>query len=166
MSKIKVSDFYYGAVLSMLFNNHINPALVESDENRQVYDLTTDIGECMIYIKYRADKQNTKKQDYNSWQFILTDNDIVELKNYIQNNYSIYLILTCGVSSLSESEVAVLDKDQIEQVLNLDKSSISISRKKSERDFRLSVGGGRNSAMHIKSNRFEEIFSNNLFATT
>ena len=39
MSKIKVADFYYGAVLSMLFNSKVNPALVESDENRQIYDL-------------------------------------------------------------------------------------------------------------------------------
>lgn len=34
MAKIKKADFYYGAVLSMIINKHINPALVESDENR------------------------------------------------------------------------------------------------------------------------------------
>ena len=38
MSKIKVADFYYGAVLSMLFNNHINPALVEGDDDRQGFN--------------------------------------------------------------------------------------------------------------------------------
>ena len=36
MSKIKVSDFYYGAVLSMLLSNGVKPVLLESDENRQV----------------------------------------------------------------------------------------------------------------------------------
>lgn len=35
MSKTKVEDFFYGAVLSMLFNNHINPALVEGDDDRR-----------------------------------------------------------------------------------------------------------------------------------
>lgn len=54
MSKIKVADFYYGAVLSMLFNSKVNPALVESDENRQLYDLTTNDGSWRLYIKYRA----------------------------------------------------------------------------------------------------------------
>ena len=53
MSKIKVSDFYYGAVLSMLFNRHISPALVESDDDRQVYDLTTNKDNYRLYIKYR-----------------------------------------------------------------------------------------------------------------
>jgi hypothetical protein len=30
MSKIKVADFYYGAVLSMLFSHGIKPALIEN----------------------------------------------------------------------------------------------------------------------------------------
>lgn len=45
MAKLKVSDFYYGAVLSLLFNKGINPALVEGDSNRQVYDISTDKGD-------------------------------------------------------------------------------------------------------------------------
>lgn len=41
MARLKTADFYYGAVLSMLFNSHINPALIEGGEDRQVYDFTT-----------------------------------------------------------------------------------------------------------------------------
>ena len=67
MSKIKVSAFYCGAVLSMLFNSHISPALVESDDDRQVYDLTTNKGNYRLYIKYRKDKQKNKNTIYNSW---------------------------------------------------------------------------------------------------
>ncbi|MGB4700972.1 MAG: hypothetical protein WBI01_00505 [Syntrophomonadaceae bacterium] len=40
--KFKEADFYYGAVLSLLFNNGIDPALVESSNSRQIYDFTTD----------------------------------------------------------------------------------------------------------------------------
>lgn len=93
MSKIKVADFYYGAVLSMLFNNHITPALVEADDSRQVYDLTTNTKECRLFIKYRAYKQNTKKQDYNSWVFSLTDDDKKEIQYYIDNGYNLCLHL-------------------------------------------------------------------------
>ena len=86
MSKIKVADFYYGAVLSMLFNRHVNPALVESDDNRQIYDLTTNNGSCRLYIKYRADRIKTKTEDYNSWQFGFSQSEIDELKNYMNSN--------------------------------------------------------------------------------
>lgn len=158
MSKIKVADFYYGAVLSMLFNNHINPALVEGDDDRQVYDLTTDTGECRLFIKYRADKQDTKTLDYNSWLFAFTDSDKSEIQSYIESVYNLLLALVCGVEGLSNSEIAVVDKDQVKQLNGLGKSSITISRKKNERAYRISVGGGRENAMQIKTNRFEELF--------
>ncbi len=158
MSKIKVADFYYGSVLSMLFNSHINPVLVESDDNRQVYDLTTNTGECRLFIKYRADKQDTKTLDYNSWLFTLTDSDKTEMKDYIDNGYNLVLALVCGMAELSGSEIAVVDKHQIEELISLGKNSITISRKKSERAYRISIGGGRENAMQIKSNRFEELF--------
>lgn len=160
MSKIKVADFYYGAVLSMLFNNHINPVIVESDENRQVYDLTTNSGDCRLYIKYRADKHNNKTEDYNSWQFVFNKSEIDELKDYIEKGLNLSMALVCGMSGLTDSEIAVLDKGQIEEILRLNKASISISRKKNERAYRIALGGGRNVAMRIKANRFEDIFTN------
>jgi hypothetical protein len=44
MLRFKVADFYCNAVLSMLFNNKITHALVEGNDDRQVYDLTTNDG--------------------------------------------------------------------------------------------------------------------------
>ncbi len=160
MSKIKVADFYYGAVLSMLFNRHVNPALVESDDNRQIYDLTTNNGSCRLYIKYRADRIRTKTEDYNSWQFGFSQSEIDELKNYMNSNINLSMALVCGVEGLSESEIAVLDKKEIDELLKLDKKSITISRKKNERAYRISLGGGRSAAMQVKANRFEDIFLN------
>ena len=55
MPKLKVADFYYGSVLSLLFNNHIVPALVEGNSDRQVYDLTTNQAEFRLFIKYRSE---------------------------------------------------------------------------------------------------------------
>ena len=158
MSKIKVADFYYGAVLSMLFNNKINPALVESNDSRQIYDFTTNRGEFRIFIKYRADRQATKTIDYNSWVFNLTETDKIEIKNYIASGYNLLLTLVCGIEGLSDSEVAVVDKEQVEELMHLGKDSITISRKKNEKSYRISIGGGRENAILVRSNRFEELF--------
>ena len=158
MSKIKVSDFYYGAVLSMLLSNGVKPVLLESDENRQVYDLATDNGECRLFMKYRRDRQDTKTQDYSSWTFVLTDSDKEEITGYIQEGFNLIVALVCGVADLAESEVAVLDRDQIQELIMLDKNSITISRKKNERAYRISLGGGRENAMLVRANRFEELF--------
>ncbi|NLP31444.1 MAG: hypothetical protein GX363_10000 [Clostridiales bacterium] len=158
MSKIKVSDFYYGAVLSMLLSNGVKPVLLESDENRQVYDLATDNGECRLFMKYRRDKQDTKTQDYSSWTFVLTDSDKEEITGYIQEGFNLIVALVCGVADLAESEVAALDRDQIQELIMLDKNSITISRKKNERAYRISIGGGRENAMLVRANRFEELF--------
>jgi hypothetical protein len=158
MSKIKVSDFYYGAVLSMLLSNGVKPVLLESDENRQVYDLATNNEECRLFMKYRRDKQDTKTQDYSSWTFVLTDSDKEEITGYIQEGFNLIVALVCGVADLAESEVAVLDRDQIQELIMLDKNSITISRKKNERAYRISLGGGRENAMLVRANRFEELF--------
>jgi hypothetical protein len=157
MSKIKVADFYYGAVLSMLFNSHINPALVEGDDDRQVYDFTTNTGEFRLFIKYRAEKQNTKTDDYSSWVFTLTESDKKEILGYIDSR-NLVVALVCGVLGLAESEIAVLNKDEIKQIIDLQKTSITISRKKNERAFRISIGGGRGNSIPIKANRFDELF--------
>ena len=158
MSKIKVADFYYGAVLSMLFNSKVNPALVESDENRQIYDLTTNDGSCRLYIKYRANKIKNLTENYNSWQFVFAPTELDDIKKYIDNGFNLSLALVCGMEGLSDSEIAVLNKSEVEELLNLEKLSITISRKKNERAYRSSIGGGRNSAMKIKANQCEEIF--------
>ncbi len=87
MSKIRIADFYYGAALSVLFNNSdkkISAALIESDNSRQLYCLTTDNNECRLFIKYRSDKIDTKAEDYYSWQFSLTDRDKSEIEDLIE----------------------------------------------------------------------------------
>lgn len=157
MARIKEADFYYGSVLSMLFNKEINPALVESSNDRQVYDITVDKNDFRLFIKYRSDKNQTKTVDYYSWTFILTPKDISELHNYIQQGHNLVLSLVCGVKNLSESEIALLNKDEIIEILKLQKSSITISRRKNEHSYRIATTGSRKSAIQIKANRFEEL---------
>ncbi len=80
------------------------------------------------------------------------------MEDYINNGYNLVFALVCGVAGLSDSEIALLDKQQIIELRNLGKGSITISRKKNERAFRISVEGGRENAMQIRSSRFDELF--------
>jgi len=161
MSKTKVADFYYGAALSMLFNNStrkISIALIESDENRQLYYLMTDNNECRLFIKYRSTRIETKKENYNSWLFTMTERDKNEIQTIIDEGHNLVLALVCGVSGLSDSELALLDRDQVKKLIDLGKDSITISRKKHERAYRISIGGGRENAMLVEANRLDELF--------
>lgn len=164
MSKVRTADFYYGAVLSVLFNNKSNgsitPAIVEGDDDRQVYDFTTDNIQFRLFVKYRADKQQKDNDtEYQSWLFTFTENDRNEIQSYINDkDCNLIIALMCGSKNLTESEIALLDKEQIEEIIALNKTSITISRKKGERDFRISKGGGRDNSIKVKADRFKQLF--------
>ncbi|MGB4312483.1 MAG: hypothetical protein WBI21_02900 [Natronincolaceae bacterium] len=161
MSEIKVTDFYYGAALSVLFNNSnkkTTAALIESDKDRQLYCIMTDNAKCRLFVKYRSDKINTKTEDYYSWLFKFSENEQHEIKTLINEGYGLVLALVCGVEGLSGSELALIDKKQIKELLGLGKDSITISRRKGEHAYRISIGGGRENAMQVKANRFDELF--------
>ena len=156
MPKFKESDFYYGSVLSMMFSHNITPVLIENNNDRQVYDYTTNKGEFRAYIKYRTSKKKVKKDNYYSWDFNFA-NDRDEIKKYIEEGKNIVLFLVCGASNLNESELAVLSKDDILKIFDNNKKSITISRRKHERAFRIAMGGGRSNSLAIKNNRFNEL---------
>ena len=43
-------------------------------------------------------------------------------------------------------------------MISIGKDSITISRRKGEHAYRISIGGGRENAMQVTANRFEELF--------
>lgn len=109
-------------------------------------------------FKYRSDKQNTKKNEYSSWLFKLTGDNIKELCQYLKEGCNLIIALVCGVKSLKESQIALLDKDQIQEIINLNKTSITISRKNREKSFRVLIGGERENSIMVKTDRFKELF--------
>ena len=157
MSKFKVSDFYYGAVLSMLLSHGIKPALVENEEDRQVYDFTTNNTSFRLFVKYRAKKNDTKKEGYSSWVFTINE-DRSELLSYIDKGYNLIVALVCGEENLSDSQLAVLDKEQITEILNTQKTTINVTIKKGERAFRIPKDRNRDEGIKVKCNRFDELF--------
>lgn len=153
MSKLKEADFYYGAVLSTLLNNHICPVLIEGGTDRQVYDFTTNQGDFRLFVKYRSSANSTSNPDYNSWQFVFSRSDMKELKSYMRLDKQLSIGLVCGQSQLSQSLLAVLHKEELETIFSHGKTSLTISLRKGERLFRISIGGGRDNALRVKTNR-------------
>lgn len=153
MARLKEADFYYGSIISMLLNNEICPVLVEGGADRQVYEFTTNEGDFKLFLKYRSEPIQTKAEGYQSWQFGFSADDIAELRRYISENKHLSVGLVCGMNTLSNSEYAVLHKEEIGQLLDAGKTSVTISRKSGEKAFRISVGGGRENAMKVESNR-------------
>lgn len=124
----------------------------------KLYNLTTDNNECRLFIEYRSDKVETKTGDYNSWAFTLTKRDKSEIKAIIDKGHNLVLALVCGVEELGNSELVLLDKEQVKKLLDLGKESMTVSRKKHEKAYRISIGGGRENAMQVAVNRFDELF--------
>ena len=64
MSKLKLSNFYYGAVLNAILekNPKFSPTLVlYDDDNRQAYKILTEYNEnYILFLKY-ATSRNCKK---------------------------------------------------------------------------------------------------------
>jgi len=161
MPKLKTKNFYYGAVIEtiMSYNEDASPSLVEMGEDKQVYKIWTNSSkrECYIYVKYRTSSKDNKKENYYSWQFILTGDDKQRIENYIANDNPVLLVWLCGMKELKGSEIIVIKESEYEKYIK-DKSSISISLKANERNFRMHVGGSRENAIQIPRNRIEKNF--------
>lgn len=158
MAKLKVADFYYGAVLSMLFNNRVTPALIESGEDRQVYDFTTNHKDFTLFVKYRTNNTLLENENYYSWTFDISQ-DYQEMQTYINEGKSLLLALVCGKSDLGESELAIIPEKNLLEIFARGKRNITISRIKGERAYRISVGGGREKAIKIKYSNFMDIMN-------
>ncbi len=153
MSKLKEADFYYGAILSHCFHNGFKPMMVEGGDSRQVYDCTTDGGDFRLFTKYRSVPIASKTKGYNSWQFVFSKSDVAELQEYLKMDCYLSVGLLCGNTPFKESEIAFLHKEEILAILHEGKESITISRKIGEKKFRIAMGGGRDNAMQIETNR-------------
>lgn len=153
MARLKKADFYYGAILSHLVHEKVCPALIEGGANRRIYEFTTNQGNFRLFAKYRANPTDTKRSGYNSWQFTFLPKETDELCRYLDDEMSLSIGLVCGTNALDDCEIAFLHKEEIVKILDAEKDSLTISRKKHESMFRVSMGGGRDNSMQIKCNR-------------
>lgn len=150
MSKITQADFYFGAALSMLFNYSMIPALVEGGDKRRIYKVITNKEKYEIFMKYRT-APATDNNEYSSWQFIFSFDEITEIKKLLGKEFKILLV--CGKEKLNTSEIVVLNEEDVRKCLiDSGKNNFTIGRKKHEKAFRISMGGGRGNGLQIKAN--------------
>jgi hypothetical protein len=152
MANLKIADFYYGSVLSMLFNAGLVPTLIEGSEERRIYKLTMNEGDVLLFIKYRTKPNKTKNPDYKSWLFCLTEDDKLKIEELSKEN-SLKFVLVLGMEKLNDSELAILEPDEIKFIINSGKDSFTITRKKNERAFRIILDGSRKNSLKIPTSR-------------
>lgn len=157
MSNIKKSDFYYGSVLATLFSHNVVPALVENGESRRIYKFTTNNGDFILVVKYRA-STNTSNPDSKSWTFIIKD-DISTLTEFINSKTNVLLALVCATEDLKNSELACLDSMDIKNILFSKKESITISRKRNKKFFKISVDRKVEDGWDVKANKLDEFIA-------
>lgn len=151
MSFLNLSDFYYGSVLSMLINKGLNPILIENSDDRRIYRIDINEGSFVVFLKYRK-ISDTKKEDYKSWNFNFTKEDIERINEYRKDkNFKICLILISD--DMKNSELAILDDGDIEKLLKMNKLSFTITRKKREKAFRIILKRDRKHSLKIPTNR-------------
>lgn len=148
MSELQKRDFNYGAALSVLINNGLNPILVEYSETKRIYKVGTDDSECILYMKC-ASLADT------AWIFNI-EKDIDELKEYLNSGKKMFLALICVVDSLNKGEIAFLNDEEIKLIIELGKKSIRISRGRSG-NYRVSTGKKKEEYISVKYNRFNEL---------
>lgn len=152
MSRFAESDFYYGAILSYFINNGIYPALVEPGKDRQIYEFTTDQGDFNLFTKYRS-VSTTSNEEYISWSFVFTANDLEELTGFIASDKHLSVGLVCVDESLTGSHLAFLHKDELQELFGAGKNSLTISHRKGEHSYKIYLGGSRENCLKVKCNR-------------
>lgn len=123
---IKEFEFMHGGVITRLLRKDIplQLTLVEtsSKDSKAVYKiLSKNNNELTLYIKYRS-RPEPRKKEVKTWIFNFTPKNLNELRSYKDGNFMIALV--CGNDDkLSNSEVCLLDKEQVIYCIDIDSKS-------------------------------------------
>ncbi|MBQ6633712.1 MAG: hypothetical protein IJH80_05970 [Ruminococcus sp.] len=157
MSKIRSADFYYGAVLSKLLARGADPIMIEGGQDRRIYEIRKKDVSFTLFVKFRTRRERSTEEGLNSWKFSIKE-DMPLLREQMKKNKNLVLALLCASENLGESELALLDCNEVNRLLFLDKESISISRRSGEKYYRIANGPDREDSFEIKANRINDFF--------
>jgi hypothetical protein len=154
MTNLNQSDHYYGAALVYLFREHIKPALINIGESRQEYEFTTNNrNDFVLFLMYRVERSNLK-DNYYSWNLGDIRSDLNDLAKKTGNGKRPILGVVClrkkrqkDEVDLKKTELAFLFPEDIEKIK--EKSSITITRMKREKEFRVLLGGKRDNSLKV-----------------
>ncbi len=147
MSYVYKTDFYYGALLSVLINRGLNPYIVDSSDSRKIFKLTTDSGDSQIFTKYVTSPSEGKNGAKTLWNFTMTANELEEINDKLSEGIRMRFAFVCGQKNIKTNncEVLLLTPDELEKCIDLNKQNegqrVSIQRIKGAHS--LSVYGSK-----------------------
>jgi hypothetical protein len=123
MGVLRKADYYYGSLLSVLINGGLTPALFDKEnESRQIFEVSTNNNDYMIYSKYLSSPTGTK--DF-TWSFTFSDRELVEIKKLRDENKDKTLVFAfiCSQKQLSDynQEIAVVYWDEFIECIDINK---------------------------------------------
>lgn len=126
MCKLKVTDFYYGAVPNALLNTpdrHLVLFDGAGAKERRIYCLETNqSGELYIYAKYKAEKSAADKKRWH-WSFTFTSDEVTKIQELYREKGKVKLALICIKKVEKRKKKKTEDNDIIE--INLAESELA-----------------------------------------
>lgn len=117
MRRIGKMDYYAGAFITSLLNSAKGtPALFDETNDSRRLQITTDLGEFNIYIKYAGTSRisQVKGRKKTSWGVNFSEIDINKLENeFVQDQYINYVALVLSNRTMSDTRIAVISYNDI-----------------------------------------------------
>jgi hypothetical protein len=165
------ADYYYGALLSVLINGGLAPALFEKENgNRQIYEVSTNNDDYMIYAKYHTSPTGSK--DF-TWSFTFSDRELEEINKLKDENKDKTLVFAfiCSQKQLSDynQEIAVVYWDEFTECIDMNKKDyrgtarLSVKLMKGAKALRIygskraDVLDGKDNTIKIERNRLSSL---------
>jgi len=154
------NDFYFGAVLSVLLSGkhtQYTPSLISSDnKSGRIYEFSVNNEPDFILLMTFAShpRKDTYDKDYNSWSFNFNEEQIAKVRSCIDNNKKIKIAYLCGMDKWNQSELALMNNDDILQTIYKNgslKKSVTIRRDKKKHNFLVFRGRSLKDAYQIKA---------------
>jgi hypothetical protein len=123
MGALKKADYYYGALLSSLINNGMVPALVEKEnERRQIYRISTNLNDYILYSKYSTAPTGTKAF---TWAFSFSKGELQEIKKLRGEGKELVFSLICSQKQLNDynQEIAIVHWDEFIECIDLEQQN-------------------------------------------
>lgn len=138
--RIRKTDFYFGAFLSVIINHGIEPKFIESGVTGKTYRISNKENKISrnIFLKYR-----TSPMGYNDyWNINFTKNDIDMMKKHsLENNTCLVgLILTDNNLDGDNTEFLIVTIEELKECIDFeseDKRRLSIQKVSDSQDLRI-----------------------------